>query len=137
MAYEGHTAAKPMRGVIALIQRDGRVLMIRRSATVRAPLTWCFPGGGIEPGESQEAALVRELHEELALTVAPGRHLMTQTKHDGRLVLYCWSANILSGEPIPNPREVAEVEWMSPTAVRGREKVLPGTTEILDAVGLI
>lgn len=136
MSFESHTADNPLRGVIAVIENEGRLLMIRRSATVRAPLTWCFPGGGIEPGETQEAALIRELQEELALTVQPGKHLMTQTKHDGRLVLYCWSARILSGEPIPCPTEVADVEWMSPAAIRTREMVLHGTTDILDMIGL-
>jgi len=136
MSFESRTAANPLRGVIAVIENDGRLLMIRRSASVRSPLTWCFPGGGIEDGETQEAALVRELQEELSLIVEPCKHLMTQTKHDGRLVLYCWSARILSGEPVPSPKEVAEVEWMSPQAVRTRDKVLHGTTDILDLIGL-
>jgi len=136
MSFEQRTADNPLRGVIAVIQQDGRLLMIRRSAHVRSPLTWCFPGGGIEPGETQEAALIRELQEELSLEVEPGQHLTTQTKHDGRLVLYCWSARILAGEPIPCPKEVAEVEWMSPAAIRAREKVLHGTTDILNLIGL-
>lgn len=136
MSFESRTADNPLRGVIAVIQNEGRLLMIRRSALVRSPLTWCFPGGGIEPGETQEAALIRELQEELALTVEPGKHLMTQTKHDGRLVLYCWSAKILSGDPTPAPQEVAEFEWMSPGDIRLREKVLHGTTDILDSIGL-
>jgi mutator protein MutT len=123
-------------GILGIIQKGGRLLMIQRSAHVRVPHAWCFPGGTIEPGESQPDALVREMREEVHLEVRPGRHLMTQTKHDGKLVLYCWSAEIISGEPRPNPHEVAEIAWMTPAEIRTRDGVLPGTTAILDTIGL-
>ncbi len=110
--------------------------MIRRSAMVRVPLAWCFPGGGIEPGESQAEALVREMQEELAIDVEPGELLTTHTKHEGRLVLYCWSAKIGGGTLAANPKEVAEVRWMTPAEVRAMDGVLPGTTDILEKIGL-
>lgn len=125
----------PMFGILGIIRENGRVLMIQRSKTVRVPLAWCFPGGEIEPGETQAAALVREMREELGIDVAPGEHLMTQTKHDGRLVLYCWSAQITGGEPVRNPREVADFAWMTPEEVRRKDGVLDGTMHILDAIG--
>lgn len=133
--FMGFDPFNPVRGVLGVIRRDGRLLMIQRSRTVRAPLAWCFPGGTVEPGESQTEALVREMREEVSLDVAPGRLLTTQTKHDGGLVLYCWSAEILRGEPIPNPREIANVRWMTPGEIRAHDGMLPGTTEILDMVG--
>ncbi len=89
------SADNPVVGVLGIIRRGDRLLIIQRSKRVRAPLTWCFPGGHIEPGETQAAALVRELQEELHLDVEPGEHLTTQTKHDGRLILHCWSATII------------------------------------------
>ena len=61
------------RGVVAVVVRDGRFLVIRRSQQVVAPGAFCFPGGGIEPGETEEAALVRELREELDVLVRPIR----------------------------------------------------------------
>jgi mutator protein MutT len=125
-----------VHGILGILRRDDRLLMIQRSANVRVPLAWCFPGGTIEPGESQPDALVREMREEVHLEVAPGRLLMTQTKHHGRLVLYCWSADILSGEPRPNPLEVAALEWLTPADIRARDGVLPGTTDILDHLRL-
>jgi len=70
------------------------------------------------------------------LEVRPGRHLMTRTKHDGRLVLYSWSAEIISGEPQANPKEVAAIAWMTPAEIRSREGVLTRTSEILDAIHL-
>ena len=45
----------------AIIERDGLVLAARRSRSMRMPLKWEFPGGKIEPGESPEACLHREL----------------------------------------------------------------------------
>jgi 8-oxo-dGTP diphosphatase len=128
--------ANIVHGVLAIIQRDQQLLMIQRSRFVRAPLAWCFPGGTIEPNEAVETALVREVREEVGLVVRPGRLLMTQTKHAGKLVLYCWSAEILSGELVPHPQEIAEIAWMTPDEVRVKEGVLPGTTDILDSLGL-
>jgi len=125
-----------IHGILGIVQREGRLLMIQRSHNVRVPLAWCFPGGTIELGESQPQALVREMREELHLEVRPGRLLMTQTKHDGRLVLHCWSAEIISGEPRANPREVAQALWLTPAEIRSMHGVLPGTTEILTAIGL-
>lgn len=125
----------PMLGILGIIRRDDRLLMIQRSATVRAPLAWCFPGGRIEDGETHSEALVREMREEIAVRVEPGELLMTQTKYDGRLILYCWSACITEGEPRANPTEVAEVRWMTPNQIRAMKGVLPGTAEILDAIG--
>lgn len=129
------TPDKPVVGVLAIIRRDDRLLLIQRSETVKAPLTWCFPGGHIEEGEKQAEALVREIREELNLTVHPGEFLMTQTKHGGRLVLHCWSATITSGEPAPNPAEIAAFAWLTPEEIRAKPGLLPGTTDILDAVG--
>jgi len=130
------TAANPVLGVLGIFREGDRVLMIRRSAMVRVPLAWCFPGGGIEPGESQAEALVREMQEELAIDVEPGELLTTHTKHEGRLVLYCWSGKIGGGTLAANPKEVAEVRWMTPAEVRAMDGVLPGTTDILEKIGL-
>ena len=52
---------------VALIDADGRVLLAQRPAGKSMAGLWEFPGGKIEPGETPEAALVRELHEELGI----------------------------------------------------------------------
>jgi 8-oxo-dGTP diphosphatase len=126
----------PVVGVLGLIQDGPRLLMIRRAKNVKAPLTWCFPGGHIEDGETEAQALVREMREELHIEVAPGRYLLTETKHSRGLVLHCWSATITAGEPLANPKEVAEFAWLTAEEVRRKEGVLPGTTDILDAMRL-
>ena len=53
--------------VAAVIERDGCVLIAQRKRTGQHPLKWEFPGGKVEPGEAPEAAVVRELEEELAI----------------------------------------------------------------------
>jgi NADH pyrophosphatase NudC (nudix superfamily) len=76
------------------------------------------------------------MQEEIGVRVEPGRLLMTQTKHDGGLRLFCWSAIIIAGRVTPNPLEIADARWMTPGEIRRASGVLPGTTAILDAIGL-
>ena len=52
---------------VALIDPDGRVLLAQRPEGKSMAGLWEFPGGKVEPGETPEAALIRELHEELGI----------------------------------------------------------------------
>lgn len=59
---------RTIRVVAALIEgNDGRVLITQRRPQAFMPLKWEFPGGKVEPGETDEAALIRELREELGI----------------------------------------------------------------------
>ena len=58
--------------VAAIIERDGSVLIGRRRPEQSHPLQWEFPGGKVEPGETPEQALARELGEELAIVHVEG-----------------------------------------------------------------
>jgi len=67
------TAAEPASATVvcvALIDTDGRVLLAERPVGKALAGLWEFPGGKIQPGETPEAALIRELHEELGIDVA-------------------------------------------------------------------
>ncbi len=130
------TSDNPVVGILGIMRRGDCMLVIQRASRVKAPLTWCFPGGHIEQGESQPEALVREMQEELGVQVEPGEFLMTQTKHGGRLVLHCWSATIIDGEPAANPQEVADIVWLTSDEIRRHDDILPGMTDILDTIGL-
>ena len=70
--------------VAAIIERDGRILICRRTALQSHPLKWEFPGGKVEPRESPAAALARELEEELGIRGASGEEI---TRYE-----YCYPA---------------------------------------------
>jgi 8-oxo-dGTP diphosphatase len=61
--------------VAGILERDGRILICRRTAEQAHPLKWEFPGGKVEPGETPQAALARELHEELDITGAESEEI--------------------------------------------------------------
>lgn len=133
----GHyTPDNPLHGVIGVMQRDRRFLLIQRAQVTRAPGQWCFPGGGVEPGEQEAAALVREMAEELHVSVTPGEKLMVQIKSGGSLVLHWWACRLVDGEPRPNPAEVAALAWLTPDEVRRMDGTIPGTCVIFDHLGL-
>jgi 8-oxo-dGTP pyrophosphatase MutT (NUDIX family) len=103
----------PRQGVVAIIQRETRMLVIQRSALVRAPLAYCFPGGGVEWGESEDAALRRELLEELGVAIEPLRCVWhCRTRSD--VELSWWTAKLSDpGAPLrPSADEVATYMWL-------------------------
>jgi 8-oxo-dGTP diphosphatase len=61
--------------VAGILERDGRVLICRRRADQPHPLKWEFPGGKVEAGETAQAALMRELREELGVESEPGTEI--------------------------------------------------------------
>ena len=61
-----------IRVVAAMIEKDGKYLITQRRPTATLPLLWEFPGGRVEEGESDEAALARELKEEMEIELAVG-----------------------------------------------------------------
>jgi 8-oxo-dGTP diphosphatase len=62
--------------VAAILEREGRILICRRTPQQSHPLKWEFPGGKIEAGETPQAALTRELHEELGIRDAAGEEIL-------------------------------------------------------------
>jgi 8-oxo-dGTP diphosphatase len=62
--------------VAGVLERDGKILICRRRADQPHPLKWEFPGGKLEAGESPEAALVRELREELGIESEAGVEIL-------------------------------------------------------------
>ena len=121
----------PTRGVVAVLQDGDKYLMIRRAEGETAPGWWCFPGGAIEDGETEEQALVREVREEVGLDVRPIERIWTWTRDDSRLVLSWWRSELLGGVLTPDPAEVAEAHWMTPSQIESLSKVLASNREFL------
>lgn len=130
-----HPAGRPRgrRGVVGIILRENRFLVIRRSQHVPAPGLLCFAGGGIEPGESEPTALVREMQEELSLEIEPVRRVWRSVTSWGTELSWWTAAIPAAAEPIPNPAEVAEVLWLDAVEMRARTGLLPSMPQFLDA----
>lgn len=124
-----------IQGVVVVVHRDGRFLMIQRAPHILAGGAWCFVGGGIEHGESQEAAVVREFREEIAGVVRPTRKLWEYTRPDGMLVLHWWLAELIEDRFVPNPAEVSQFRWCTPDEIDALPDVLASNREFLQAVG--
>lgn len=128
MSSETTTDASPgealplIRVAAAVLQREGRLLVARRVAPDWLAGKWEFPGGKIEADESATECLVRELHEEFAITVSVGSHLIT-TEHAYpalRVELQAFHASWVRGEPVPvdhdrilwaQPEELSSLDW--------------------------
>jgi 8-oxo-dGTP diphosphatase len=91
-----------MNVVAAVIERNGHILICQRK-TGRHAMKWEFPGGKIEPGETPEAALARELREELALdaVIGPSLHRESVVYPKGAAIhLEFFHVTEFSGEPV-------------------------------------
>jgi len=122
------------RGVIGIAVRQGRFLVIRRSSRVIAPHRYCFPGGGIDPGESEADALVREFQEELLVDVRPVRRIWRSVT-PWQVDLSWWSVELADdAEPVANPAEVASVHWMTAAEIADLPDGLPSNLEFLEAI---
>lgn len=88
--------------VAAIIEREGRILICRRTPSQSHPLKWEFPGGKVEPGESPSDALARELEEELGITGAAGDEIARyEYAYPGKapIVLIFFRVTRYAGEP--------------------------------------
>jgi 8-oxo-dGTP pyrophosphatase MutT (NUDIX family) len=127
------SAESQRQGVIAVVQREDCFLVIRRSHYVRAPRKFCFPGGGVEHGETQIDAIHREMQEELNALVQPIRSIWQSQTSTG-IDLYWWKVELLSEKLRPNPAEVEAAYWMTLDHILSEHKLLDTNREFLLSV---
>jgi mutator protein MutT len=124
-----------VHGVVAAIADEaGRWLCIRRSANVPAPLQICFPGGGVDEGESLEQAVVREIREELGIEIEPIDLVWTWDHPNGRLRLHGFTACWIGGQITPSEHEIAEVFWMDGETCASHPDAMPSCRDLVDAL---
>jgi 8-oxo-dGTP diphosphatase len=97
----------------AIIVHGGRVLLVRRRVS-EGSLSWQFPAGKIETGETREDAAVRETQEETGLTVA-AVELLGERIHPntGRRLSYTVCEVVSGTAAVASPEELAEVAWVA------------------------
>jgi 8-oxo-dGTP diphosphatase len=99
--------------VAAAIERDGRYLAARRTKPDWAAGRWEFPGGKVEPGESETDALVREIREELGVEIAVGARVPGEWPLHDDLVLHLYVATLTGGEPQALDHH-DKLRWLTP-----------------------
>jgi 8-oxo-dGTP diphosphatase len=106
------TGTKPGIAAAVVIQ-DGRVLMVRRRVK-EGELSWQFPAGEIEAGETAEAAAVRETAEEVGLAVKAVQ-LLGERVHPrtGRQMSYTACAVVAGTASVVDAEELAELAWVT------------------------
>jgi 8-oxo-dGTP diphosphatase len=126
----------PRLVVGAAIVEGGRLLAAQRAEPPALRGGWEFPGGKVDPGEDEHAALVRECAEELGVEVALGRRVGGDWPLHGDWVMRVWLATVVTGVPRPlehlalrwlEPHELYDVPWLPADlpVVAAIEKMLP------------
>ena len=120
---------KTIRVVAAVIRDGGRIFSTQRGYGPWKDW-WEFPGGKIEAGETPEAALVREIREELDTEIAVGEKLadVEYDYPDFHLSMACFSCRILSGSPVLKEHESAG--WLLPEEL-DTVRWLPADLEVI------
>ena len=119
----------------ALIGDDGRVLLQKRLPGRSMAGLWEFPGGKVESGERPEAALVRELEEELGIGVEESSLLpaafASADNHSRHMLLLLYACREWAG--IPQPLDSAGLVWLRPEEM-GRVDMPPADEPLVDAL---
>jgi 8-oxo-dGTP diphosphatase len=100
--------------VAAVIRDNGKILITQRLDNVHLAGLWEFPGGKVEPGESLEVALEREIREEVGLEIRViGEFFTVEHDYPDKSVrLHFFNCIVLQGEA--RPIDVADLRWVSP-----------------------
>ncbi|HEX4592701.1 MAG TPA: (deoxy)nucleoside triphosphate pyrophosphohydrolase [Bryobacteraceae bacterium] len=117
--------------VAGIIERDGRILIGQRRDAGHHPLKWEFPGGKVETGEAPDAALIRELQEELAIQARVDRELMRyEYQYPGRSRILLIFYRVVDFAGSPQNLDFEQIRWESPDRLRDYD-FLEGDTEFI------
>ncbi len=98
--------------VAAIIRQDDKILIAQRFDDAHQGGKWEFPGGKVEKGESLEVALIREIKEELGISIRVVKLTdeITHTYPDRIINLHFYESEILEG--VPSAIECADIKWV-------------------------
>lgn len=103
-----------IRVVAAVIEHEGRYLITQRNATAVLPLLWEFPGGRVEHGETDQAALEREVRGRIGVPVVVGdkvgEHVHEYARYEVHMVMFSCR---LYERAVPYPAAVADLRWVT------------------------
>jgi 8-oxo-dGTP diphosphatase len=130
------TMSARIRVTAAVVRRDGLLLLTQRPPGGPLGLLWEFPGGKIEPGETPQQALVREIGEELGVGATAGEvlHVTHHVYPHGLEVEIVFVACALAGEDFTPSPAVHAVRWTAPAAI-ALDEVLAADREFLITLG--
>ena len=117
--------------VAGVMERNGLVLIAQRKRTGQHPLKWEFPGGKVEPGEGPEAALARELEEELGIRAQVSDQIARyeyQYPDRAPILLLFYRVMEFSGEP--KNLDFEQIVWVPRGQLRDHD-FLDGDAEFL------
>lgn len=100
--------------VCSIIERNGEFLLAQRPKGKALELKWEFPGGKVNPGESEEDALKREIKEELGIDIDVNERLTPSIhKYETFIInLIPYRCSLKNGEPVPH--EHSQIVWVDP-----------------------
>ncbi len=115
---------------------EGRVLLAQRPASKHLGLKWEFPGGKVEPTESPETALIREIREELACEIQIGRALPPYSHNYTSVVIkmFPFLCTLATGSAPPHPHEHIALAWVATTDVASYD-LAPADLPLIEQLG--
>ena len=119
--------------VAALIWQGEKFMICQRPAHKARGLLWEFGGGKVEPGETGEQALVRECHEELAVTLSVGDVFMDVVHEYPDLTVHLTLYHASIAEGVPQKLEHNDIRWITPREIPNYD-FCPADVEILTRI---
>lgn len=103
----------PKLAVAVILERNGSILLGKRSDGVASPGRWSFPSGFVERGEVVTEAAIREVREETGLTIVVGQLLGVFSETSNPVVLVVYIGDKAEGEPTAGD-DLIELDWFRP-----------------------
>ncbi len=120
--------------IVAVITYRDKVLFICRGPGVPDAGYWAPLSGKIEPGERQQDAVIREVKEEVGLSVRPLQKVWESVSASGSHTLHWWLAEYVGGELTLDRREVSEARWVTIGEISELGQTFAGDREFFQSV---